>query len=232
MHLTPSEVERLTIFNAAELARRHRARGIKLSQPEAIAYICDELMMAAREGRGVSELMGVGSTLLTTDDVLPGVAAMTPTIQIEGMFPDGAKMITIHQPIRPGKLAQSTTAHTPGEIITMDGEIELNQGRQHTSLTVTNTGDRPVQIGSHYHFFEVNAALEFDRASAFGKRLDIPAGVSKRFEPGESKEVTLVSFGGTTQITGFNNLTNGFVDDHEVKNKALERARNGGFKGI
>ena len=76
------------------------------------------------------------------------------------------------------------------------------------------------------------AALEFDRASAFGKRLDIPAGVSKRFEPGESKEVTLVSFGGTTQITGFNNLTNGFVDDDEVKTKALERARDGGYKGV
>ena len=231
MHLTPSEVERLTIFNAAELARRHRARGIKLSQPEAIAYICDELMMAARQGRSVADLMGVGSTLLTTDDVLPGVATMTPSIQIEGMFPDGAKMITVHQPIRPGKIPQSTMDYTPGELITLEGDIEINQGREKNSLTVTNTGDRPVQIGSHYHFFEVNSALEFDRASAFGKRLDIPAGVSKRFEPGESKEVTLVSFGGTTNITGFNNLTNGVVDDQEVKNKALDRARAGGFKG-
>ena len=231
MILTPTEVERLTVFNAAELARRHRARGIKLSQPEAIAYICDELMMAAREGRSVAELMGVGSTLLTTDDVLPGVAAMTPSIQIEGMFPDGAKMITVHQPIRPGTERQPASAYTPGEIISVPGTIELNKGRKTTTVKVTNTGDRPIQIGSHYHFFEVNRALEFDRCDAFGMRLDIPAGVSKRFEPGESKEIQLVAFGGSGEISGFNNLTNGSVHTEEVKTNALKRAGDGGFKG-
>ena len=187
--------------------------------------------MGAREGRTVAELIGLGSTLLNTDDVLPGVAAMTAIIQIEGMFPDGAKMITVHEPIRPGEMSQTTTEFTPGEILTVDGEIELNRGRKKVSLTVTNTGDRAIQVGSHYHFFEANKALDFDRAAAFGMRLDTPAGVSRRFEPGERKEIELVAFGGTREITGFNGLTNGSVQSEDVKKKALERARAGGFKG-
>lgn len=187
--------------------------------------------MGAREGRGVAELMGTGSTLLTSDDVLPGVAELTPKLQIEGMFPDGAKMITVHQPIRPGTTPLDPAEVTAGEIITPDGEIELNSGRTKLSLRVVNTGDRPIQVGSHFHFFEANKALDFDRAAAFGKRLDVPAGVSKRFEPGESKQVELVAFGGTGEITGFSSLTNGSIYSAEVKAAALERARAAGFKG-
>ena len=143
MLLTPTEIERLTIFNAAELARRHRARGIKLSQPEAVALICDEILMGAREGRGVADLASLGSTLLTTDDVLPGVGAMTPKIQIEGMFPDGAKMVTVHQPIRPGKAPPEEADYTPGELIPADGEIELNPSRRRRTVRVRNTGATP-----------------------------------------------------------------------------------------
>ncbi|WP_353932079.1 urease subunit beta [Okeanomitos corallinicola TIOX110] len=97
----------------------------------------------------------------------------------------------------------------PGEIITPDGEIELNQGRPTTKLTVANTGDRPIQIGSHFHFYEVNNALEFDREKARGMRLDIPAGTAVRFEPGDEKEITLIPLVGTRQIYGFNNKING-----------------------
>ena len=231
MLLTPTEIERLTVFNAAELARRHRARGIKLSQPEAVALICDEILMGAREGRSVADLASLGSTLLTTDDVLPGVGAMTPKIQVEGMFPDGAKMVTVHQPIRPGKAPPEETGYTPGELIPAGGEIELNRSRRRRRVRVTNTGDRPVQVGSHYHFFEANKALEFDRAAAFGMRLDIPAGVSRRFEPGVTREVDLVAIGGTGEVSGFNNLTNGSVHSDEVKARALERARARGYRG-
>ncbi|MDH3672538.1 MAG: urease subunit beta [Gammaproteobacteria bacterium] len=230
MMLTPTEQERLTIFTAAELARRHTARGIRLSAPEAIAYISDELLMCAREGRSVADLMGYGSTLLTTDDVLPGVADLVSMIQVEGMFPDGAKMITIHEPIRPGKQPVVKEA-TPGEVITPEGDIELNARRNRVTVEVKNTGDRPVQIGSHYHFFEVNKALEFDREAAFGMRLDIPAGTSKRFEPGESKQIELVAIGGSGEVSGFNNLTNGSVHSDSVKTKALETARQRGFRG-
>ena len=231
MLLSPTEYERLTVFTAAELARRHRERGIRLSQPEAVAYICDELMMSAREGRSVEDLAGYGSTLLTRDDVLPGVAELMPVLRVEGMFPDGAKMITVHEPIRPGREPADPVTARAGEIITTEGDIELNAGRRNVDLKVCNTGDRPVQIGSHFHFFEVNRALEFDREAAFGMRLDIPSGTSKRFEPGENKQVTLVAIGGTGEVTGFNRLTNGSVHSATVKSEALARARASGFRG-
>ncbi len=231
MMLTPTEQERLTIFTAAELARKHRALGLKLSHPEAVAYIADELLYGARAGRTLAELMGLGSTLLTADDVLPGVADMLEVLNGEAMFPDGAKMITVHQPIRAGKAPVDASAPRAGEIITPEGTVDLNAGRRRATVRVTNTGDRPVQVGSHYHFFEANAALEFDRAAAFGMRLDVPAGASARFEPGEAKEVTLVALGGDGIVTGLNSLTNGPVSSDAVKTAALARARSRGFKG-
>jgi len=97
----------------------------------------------------------------------------------------------------------------PGEIITSAGEIELNVGRPTVKLQVSNTGDRPIQVGSHYHFYEVNSALNFDREKARGMRLDIPAGTAVRFEPGDEKEVTLVSLVGSRQVYGFNAKING-----------------------
>jgi len=101
MLLTPTELERLTIFTAAELARRRRAKGLKLNYPEAIAIITDEILEGAREGRSVADLIGHGSTILSTDDVLSGIAAMMNIIQIECVFPDGTKLVTVHEPIRP-----------------------------------------------------------------------------------------------------------------------------------
>jgi len=97
----------------------------------------------------------------------------------------------------------------PGEIITPEGDIELNQGKETLTILVANTGDRPVQIGSHFHFFEVNAALNFEREATKGMRLDIPSGTAVRFEPGDEKEVTLVRFAGSREIYGFNGLVNG-----------------------
>ena len=232
MLLTPTEQERLTIFTAAEVARRNLARDIKLSAPEAVAYICDELMVLARQGRTVADLAAHGRTLLNADQCLPGVADLMPLIQLEGMFPDGAKMVTVHGPIAPGTNGDADGGEPrPGEVITPDGEIELNAGRRRTSLRVTNTGDRPVQVGSHFHFFEANKALDFDRAAAFGMRLDMPSGTAVRFEPGESKDIDLVAVGGSGEVTGFNALTDGFVDSPEVREHALERARTLGFKG-
>ena len=119
----------------------------------------------------------------------------------------------------------------PGEIIPAEGEIEINAGRPTATVSVTNTGDRPVQIGSHYHFFEVNRHLDFDRAASFGMRLDIPAGTAVRFAPGETKEVTLVEFGGSGEMVGLNDLTQGSRRSESVKQEALARARARGFKG-
>jgi urease subunit gamma/beta len=231
MLLTPTELERLTIYTAAELARKRRAKGLKLNHPEATAIIADEILEGAREGKSVAELIGFGSTILTSDDVMPGVADLMPLLQVEGTFPDGTKLVTVHDPIRPGKQKVDKAAVTPGEVITPDEKIELNVGRKKVTLKAVNTGDRPIQIGSHYHFFEANKALDFDRAASFGMHLDIPAGTAVRFEPGEAKEITLAEFGGTGEIFGLNSLTNGSTRNAERKEQALARARAGKFKG-
>ena len=232
MLLTPTELERLTIFTAAQLARKHRDKGLKLNHPEAVALIADEILEGAREGRSVAELISFGATILTSDDVMVGVAEMMPVIQVEGTFPDGTKLVTVHDPIRPGKTKPKKADQVhPGEIIAAPGDIEINAGRKGASIKVVNTGDRPVQVGSHYHFFETNRGLDFDRAAAFGMHLDIPAGTAVRFEPGESKTVNLVAFGGTGEMFGLNNLTQGSTRSEMRKAEALQRARARGYKG-
>ena len=117
----------------------------------------------------------------------------------------------------------------PGEIILGEGDIIAFRGRQTTELTVANTGDRPIQVGSHCHFFEVNRALKFDRERAYGFRLQVPAGTAVRFEPGEQKRVTLVAMAGHRVAYGINGLTNGKLDDPTVKQRALAAAAQHGF---
>ena len=198
MLLTPHEQERLMISYAAELAWRRRGRGLRLNHPEAVAVLCSFVLEAARDGRGVAELMQAGREVLTADDVLPGVAALLPEVQIEATFPDGTKLVTIHEPIP----VDGGGAVTPGEVVPAAGTIALSPGRPRTTLTVVNTGDRPIQVGSHYHFAQANPALEFDRAAAHGTHLDIPAGTAVRFEPGIEREVTLVPLAGTRVVAG------------------------------
>jgi len=226
VHLTPKETDRLLVFLAAELARKRRARGLRLNHPEARALIADEILEGARDGRSVSELMELGTSVLTTDDVLPGVAQLVGTLQVEGYFEDGQKLVTIHDPIAPG--AEPVEGVVPGEVVTAEGEIELSAGRDTAQVTVTNGGDRPIQVGSHYHFFEVNPALLFDREAAFGMHLDIPAGTAVRFEPGEDKQVDLVALGGDGEVHGLNRLTLGPTGP-AGREAALRRAGERGF---
>ena len=228
MHLSPKEVDRLLLFLAAELARRRRARGLRLNYPEARALIADEVCEGARDGASVAELMSRGATLLTTDDVLPGVDKLVATLQVEAMFPDGQKLITVHDPIRPGR--EASDGVEPGELRLAEGDVVLNAGRDSATISVTNRGDRPVQVGSHFHFFEVNPELEFDRARAFGMRLDIPAGTAVRFEPGDERDVDLVAFGGERRVFGLNNLTDGETTPSRL-DEALARAADAGFLG-
>jgi len=190
MRLTPREQERLLTHYAGELAKSRKNRGLKLNYPEAIAYITSELLELARDGLPVAELMNKGRTLLTSDDVMDGVAEMIGEIQLEATFPDGTKLVTVHEPIVGNRRL------IPGELI-LDGDpITINEGRETREITVHNTGDRPVQTGSHIHFYEVNSALVFERDRAKGFRLDIPSGTAVRFEPGDSKTVRLVRLGG------------------------------------
>jgi urease subunit gamma/beta len=200
MELTPREKDKLLIFTAALLAERRMARGLKLNYPEAIAYISAAIMEGARDGRSVADLMDYGRTLLSGDDVMEGVADMIHDVQVEATFPDGTKLVTVHEPI----IAASPANGAAGAIEVQEGELELNEGRERLEIEVANTGDRPVQVGSHYHFFETNAALQFDRQPTRGYRLDIPAGTAVRFEPGQSRQVRLVKIAGKQKIYGFN----------------------------
>ena len=228
MHLSPKEVDRLHLFLAAELARRRRSRGLRLNYPEARALIADEICEGARDGKSVAELMGLGARILTTDDVMPGVAKLVGVLQVEAMFSDGQKLVTIHDPIAPGK--EPLEGVEPGEYQLAEFDVVLNEGRRRTTLTVRNVGDRPVQVGSHYHFFEVNRDLEFERSESFGMRLDIPAGTAVRFEPGDELEVELVQFGGSREVHGLNRLTEGSTDAGALAG-ARERAAAAGYRG-
>lgn len=226
MHLTPREQERLMIHYAGELAKQRKSRGLKLNYPEAIAYITSELLEKARNGMSVTELMSEGRKILSADDVMDGIAEMISEIQFEATFPDGTKLVTVHEPIISG------SGIIPGEIISDEGEIIINEGKESIEIIVENTADRPIQIGSHFHFFEVNKALKFDRKSAFGMRLDIPSGTAVRFEPGESKKVSLVKIGGKRIGYGLNNLTEGEMNKKEIQQQAIEKAEKLGFKGV
>ena len=205
MDLLPREKDKLLLFAAGLLAERRKARGLKLNYPEAVAYISAAILEGARDGRSVSDLMTYGTQLLGPDDVMEGVAELIPEVQVEATFPDGTKLVTVHQPIQPSRFL-------PGEVLTMPGDIALNEGRATLTLEVANTGDRPVQIGSHYHFFETNPALRFDRPKTRGFRLNIPAGTAVRFEPGQTRTVELCAFAGDRVVQGFRGEVMGPLD--------------------
>src|SRR5579863_7702757 len=198
MNLTPREKDKLLISMAANVARRRLERGVKLNHPEAVALITDFVVEGARDGRSVAELMEAGGRVISADQVMDGVASMIHDIQIEATFPDGTKLVTLHHPIR-----GADDALVPGETLVAPGDIAMNEGRETVTLEVANSGDRPIQVGSHYHFFETNPALKFNRAKARGFRLDIPAGTAVRFEPGQSRAVRLVAIAGKREVYGF-----------------------------
>ena len=239
MHLTPREVDKLVLHQAGFLAQKRLARGLRLNYVEAVALIATQLLEFIRDGRSVAELMDLGRRFLGTADVLDGIAEMVDEVQVEGTFPDGTKLVTVHHPIvaergdrdlalygsfldpRPpdpvaggppaaGRPASAVDG-APGEMLIAEGEITLNDGRETVELSVSNTGDRPIQVGSHYHFFETNRALAFDRRAAYGHRLDIPAGTAVRFEPGESRTVRLVPIAGDRIVRGGNAWASGPV---------------------
>jgi urease subunit gamma/beta len=242
MHLTPRELDKLIIHQAGFLAQKRLARGIRLNYPEAVALIATQLLELIRDGRSVAELMDLGRRLLGRGDVAEGVAEMIEEVQVEGTFPDGTKLVTVHHPIvaERGDLALALygsflappSAAAGARPVPLEapvgqtssaedaGELTLNPDRETARLPVTNTGDRPIQVGSHYHFIETNRALVFDRAAAYGMRLDIPAGTAVRFEPGDTKTVDLVAIAGSRVVRGGNNLSEG-----PVSPDARERAR-------
>ncbi|MBX3264987.1 MAG: urease subunit gamma [Labilithrix sp.] len=216
MHLSPRDIDKLVLHGAGFLAQKRLARGLRLNYPEAVALLAAQLLELIRDGdRGVAELMDVGRKMLGKSQVLPGVARLVREVQVEGTFPDGTKLVTVHDPICldhgdlalalygsflpvPDRSAFDAEDGDPageraGAIDVAGGELELYAGRPRITLEVTSRGDRPIQVGSHYPFEATNRALEFDRAAAAGKHLDIPAGTAMRFEPGETRAVVLVA---------------------------------------
>lgn len=223
MHLSPRDIDKLRLHGAGSLAQKRLARGLRLNYPETVALLATQLLELIRDGRSVAELMDVGRRLLGRNQVLPAVPEMVHEVQVEGTFPDGTKLVTVHDPIALddgdltlalygsflpvpdasvfGNDVVSAPAIAPGAIETASGEVELYAGRARVTLSVESRGDRPIQVGSHYPFDEVNAALVFDRSLAAGKHLDVPAGTAVRFEPGETRTVTLVDGAGASQGT-------------------------------
>ncbi len=230
MHLTPHEVDKLMLVSTGLLAQRRLARGLRLNYPEAAALIALVLLELIRDGKhSVVQLMEIGGKLLGHREVQPGVADIIGEVHVEGTFPDGTKLVVVRAPITAAtgdlklalfgsflpvpdaKLFAKDAAATAGLVTTPDAMLVLNEGRPTVTLDATNTDTRPIQIGSHFHFVEANPRLRFDREAAYGMRLDIPAGSAIRFEPGETKSVTLVEIAGNKVIRGGNALADGAV---------------------
>jgi urease subunit gamma/beta len=190
--LTPTEEERVRVHAVANLARETRSRGAKLNAPEAIAIVCDELHLAARLGASWEDVVAAGRDALAPGDVLDAVADVVRDIRVEVLLEEGTRLVVLRDPFGP------PTADGPGAIAFGDGDVELAPGRRRATLTVTNTSERPIRVSSHFPFADANPRLEFDRDAARGFRLDLPAGDSLEWEPGQAREVTLVAFGGTT----------------------------------
>jgi urease subunit gamma/beta len=203
------------IHLAADVAEKRRARGVRLNYPEVVALLTVHVLEGARDGRTVAELMSSGRKLLAREEVMEGIPEMIDNVQVEATFPDGTKLVTIHDPfpeagegeepiVSPGKVDFSTERD--------DTFVRFNEGREITCVTVSNPCDRPIQVGSHYHFAEANSGLKFDRKAAWGKRLHVPAGSSVRFEPNITAEVELVPIEGRRVVHGLRGRIDGLPE--------------------
>ena len=232
MNLTPTEVDRLLLHLAATLARARQARGLLLNVPEATAIVADAVAEAARDGLTHERAVEAGLGALGPADVLPGVADIVDTVHVEAVFDDGSRLVTIVDPIGGGHLGDEA----PGALLAGEHRDAAGLhsaggllGADSVSITVINEAPVPISVSSHFHFFEVNPRLRFDRAAAYGRRLAVPAGSTVAFAPGESVEVGLLPIGGARVIIGFAGLVDGPLDAPGAREAALARARACGF---
>ncbi|HEY4096653.1 MAG TPA: urease subunit gamma [Baekduia sp.] len=220
MRLLPQEQDRLLLFLAAELARARRARGLKLNQAEATAIIADAVCELARDGLRYADVLAQGRDVLGEDDVLAGVRALVPKIEVEAVFRDGRHLVILEDPLGPA------TAAPP------DGEPEIPWlATAAARVEVVNEGAVPIGVTSHLHFFETNRALRFDRAAAWGMRLAVPARTKVFFTPGEPREVALTPIGGARVVRGHGELVDGPLDAPGARDAALAAAREKGYAG-
>jgi urease subunit gamma/beta len=221
MRLTPREVERLLLFQAAELARRRRGRGLRLNQAEATAVIADEVCEAARDGLGYAAVTARGYEVIGPADVLDGVAELVPRIEVEALFADGARLIVLHDPI--GR------AHPPPALPPEPPLVWLAEALG--PYPARNTAEVAIGLSSHVHLFEVNRRLELDRNAVYGLRLALEAGAKLVIEPGASVELRGVPIAGLRVVRGHGGLVDGPLDEPGARERALDLARERGYLG-
>jgi urease subunit gamma/beta len=186
MQINPTESDRLRIFTAAQLARATLDRGLALNAPEAIALVCDEMHLTARSGASWQEVRDAATALAATTPVLDGVPELVPEIRLEVLLDEGTRLVVLREPFGAGEPRVRFGA----------GDVPLVPDRDRLVVEVTNIGERPIRVSSHFPFWDVNPNLSFDREATVGFRLDLPAGDSIAWAPGETREITLVELGG------------------------------------
>jgi len=230
VHLTPGELDRLLIFQVAELARRRLGRGLLLNVPEAIALVADTVCEAARDGARLSQAIEAGHHALRPDQVLPGVADVVTEVAVEAVFDDGSRLAVVPHPfgapgassLTPGRIEPAARTQTPDP-------HNATPGTDLVSVEVINTATVPIIVTSHFHFFEVNPRLRFDRARGYGRHLAVPSGSHVRFDPGVALQVELTPISGRRVVIGFAGLVDGPLDTPGAAEAALARARACGY---
>jgi urease subunit gamma/beta len=196
MRLTSWEEERLLIFTAAELARRHRAAGLLLNHPEAVALICDAMLEAARAGAGYDDVLAAGRTAVAPGEVMAGIRELVDEVRLEVLLGDGTRLVVLVDPLGDG--GRPRVVDGPGSVRSAapGPGCGMSPVRDLLELTVRSESRRIIRVSSHYPFHRVNQRLVFDRDAARGFRLDLAAGATERWSPGETRTVRLVRFGG------------------------------------
>jgi urease subunit gamma/beta len=223
MDLSPAERDRLLLFTAAELARSRRARGLRLNVPEATAVIADTVAEAARGGARLAAALEAGRSVLSRGDVLPGVPEVVGAVAVEEVFDDGTRLAVVTDPFGPG-----ADGAAPGTVLPA-AEHRDPERPDVVTVSVTNTAAVPITVTSHFHFFEVNPRLRFDRRAAYGRHLAVTAGTTVRFDPGGTREVGLAPIAGSRVVIGFSGLVDGPLDAPGAADAALARARATGY---
>lgn len=223
MELTPSELDRLLIFNVAQLAQSRRLRGVKLNKPEAVALISHAVIEAARDGASHAQALTAGLNAVSDSELLAGVGPLLNGIAVEAVFSDGRRLVMVD--------FESSDQDVPGKVTRL---TPLNKSPHPDAVTlkVVNKSDIQISVTTHMHFFEVNPKLRFDRVTSYGRHLNIPAGEHIDFPPGVEVSVELVPISGDRVLIGFAGLVDGSLDAPGVKDAAIKKARSLGYLGF
>ena len=223
MELTPSELDRLLIFNVAQLAQSRRDRGVKLNKPEAVALISNAVIESARDGASHFVALQAGQNAVKDSDLLPGVGPLLSGIAVEAVFSDGRRLVVVD--------FESTDKDVPGKVTRLTPIVQKSNP-EILSLVVTNESEIQISVTTHMHFFEANPRLRFDRVASYGRHLHIPAGEHVDFPPEVEVTVNLVPITGNRVLIGFAGLVDGPLDAPGARENAIEKARALGYLGF